>query len=114
MNGRCREVWAVDQEPDMIDVARQKATAAGISSICFLTSAAEDLSAPDDSFDLIPIKNAFHRMQRESVAARVFRWLRPGQFIALLWGRIAVGRPGVLAESHVSDPGTVAGPGADP
>jgi SAM-dependent methyltransferase len=86
MHGRFREVWAVDQEPDMIDLARQKAAVAGISTIRFVTSAAEELSAPQSSFDLIAIGNAFHRMQREKVAARVFRWLRPGQFVALLWG----------------------------
>jgi ubiquinone/menaquinone biosynthesis C-methylase UbiE len=86
MHGRFREVWAVDQEPGMIDVARQKAAAANITTIRFVTSAAEDLSVPENSFDLVAIGNAFHRMQRENVAARVFRWLRPGQFVALLWG----------------------------
>jgi SAM-dependent methyltransferase len=85
MLGRFREVWAVDQEPGMIDLARQKAAAAGISTIRFVTSAAEDLSAPDSSFDLVAIGNAFHRMGRETIAARVLRWLRPGQFVALLW-----------------------------
>lgn len=86
MHGRFRDVWAVDQEPDMIEVARQKATAAGISSIRFLTSAAEDLQAPDNSFDLVAIGNAFHRLPREAVAARALRWLRPGRCLALLWG----------------------------
>jgi ubiquinone/menaquinone biosynthesis C-methylase UbiE len=80
------EIWAVDQEPDMIDVARQKAQAAGIGGIRFLTSAAEDLSAPEESFDLIAIGNAFHRLRRETVAASALRWLRPGGFLALLWG----------------------------
>lgn len=83
---RFREVWAVDQEPDMIDVARRKAAAAGISTMRFATSAAEELSVPDGSFDLIAIGNAFHRMQRDVVAARMLRWLRPGGFAALLWG----------------------------
>lgn len=86
MYGRFREVWAVDQEPDMISIARHKAAAAGIDSIQFLTSAAEDLPAPENSFDLVAIGNAFHRMRREAVAARACRWLRPHQFIALLWG----------------------------
>jgi SAM-dependent methyltransferase len=86
MHGQFREVWAVDQEPGMIDVARQKAAAAGISTLHFVTSAAEDLSVPESSFDLIAIGNAFHRVQREIVAARALRWLRPGQYVALLWG----------------------------
>jgi ubiquinone/menaquinone biosynthesis C-methylase UbiE len=86
LRGRFREVWAVDQEPDMIDVARQKAATADTSTFRFATSAAEDLSVPEDSFDLIAIGNAFHRMQREKVAAHALRWLRPGGHLALLWG----------------------------
>jgi SAM-dependent methyltransferase len=86
LHDRFREVWAVDQEPGMIDVARQKAAAAGISTMRFMTSAAEESSLPEDSFDLIAIGNAFHRMQRAAVAARVMRWLRPGKYVALLWG----------------------------
>lgn len=80
------EIWAVDQEPGMIDLARHKAKTAGITNIRFLTSAAEDLSAPEESFDLVAIGNAFHRMPRADVAARAWRWLRPGSFLALLWG----------------------------
>ena len=86
LHGRFREVWAVDQEPDMIDVARRKAAAAGIGSFRFATSAAEDLSVSQDSFELVAIGNAFHRMQRDEVAARILRWLRPGGHLALLWG----------------------------
>jgi SAM-dependent methyltransferase len=87
MHDQFSGIWAVDQEPGMIDVARQKAKTAGITHIRFLTSAAEDLSMPGESFDLVAIGNAFHRMPRAAVAARVLRWLRPGQFLALLWSR---------------------------
>jgi SAM-dependent methyltransferase len=84
--GRFAEVWAVDQEPDMIAVVREKAEAAGLAHIRPLTSAAEDLSAPEESFDLVAIGNAFHRLRRDAVAARAFGWLRPGRFLALVWG----------------------------
>jgi len=80
------EVWAVDQEPDMVGVAREKAGATGVGNIRFLTCAAEDLDAPDRSFDLVAIGNAFHRLRRDAVAARVARWLRPRRFLALVWG----------------------------
>jgi SAM-dependent methyltransferase len=86
LHGRFAEVWAVDQEPGMLGVAREKAEAAGIGNIRFLTAAAEDLSAPARSFDLVAIGNAFHRLPRETVAARVRGWLRPGRLLALLWG----------------------------
>jgi SAM-dependent methyltransferase len=48
------ETWAVDSEPDMIAVARTRAP-----GIRFIKSAAEDLSAPAATFDLITIGNAF-------------------------------------------------------
>jgi SAM-dependent methyltransferase len=83
--GRFEEVWAVDQEPDMTSLVRQKARSAGLGHIRVLTSAAEDLQAPEGFFDLVAIGNAFHRLPRAAVAASTLRWLRPGQFLALLY-----------------------------
>jgi ubiquinone/menaquinone biosynthesis C-methylase UbiE len=82
---RFAEVWAVDQEPDMIGVVRQKAEAAGLGTIRCLVSAAEDLAPPGDWFDLVAAGSAFHRMPRHTLASRMFRWLRPGGFLALVW-----------------------------
>lgn len=75
------EVWAVDSEPEMIAAVREKA-----GGIRALTAAVEELTLPADSFDLVTIGNAFHRMNRDAVAARVLRWLRPGGYLALVWG----------------------------
>ncbi len=75
------EVWAVDQEPDMVAFVRAKA-AGGIRCVA---AAAEEVALPDGAFDLVAIGNAFHRLRRDEVAARVFRWLRPGGCLALLW-----------------------------
>ena len=85
LHDRFAETWAVDQEPEMIEVARAKALAAGLVDIRFLISAAEQLSAHASSFDLVAIGNAFHRLRRDTVAASVHRWLRPGAFLALVW-----------------------------
>ena len=60
MHASFREVWAVDQEPDMIAVARERAERAGVRNVRFLASTAEDLVAPEESFDLVAIGNAFH------------------------------------------------------
>ncbi len=79
------ETWAVDQEPDMIRLCREKAAAAAIGDLRFITSPAENLDAPAAAFDLVVIGNAFHRLPRPSVAGRVWRWLRPGQLLALVW-----------------------------
>jgi len=85
MHRSFEEVWAVDQEPDMIGVGREKAEEAGVRNVRFLTSTAEDLLAPEESFDLVAIGNAFHRLRREIVVRNARRWLRPGQYLALLW-----------------------------
>jgi SAM-dependent methyltransferase len=79
------EVWAVDQEADMIRFAQRKAERAGVRNIKFITSSAQALLAPEESFDLIAIGNAFQRLPRETVAAKVRGWLRPGRYVALLW-----------------------------
>lgn len=86
LHDRYDEVWAVDQEPEMVAVVREKALTAGIGTIRPLAAAAEDLQAAEDSFDLVVIGNAFHRLPRERVAANVRRWLRPGRCLALVWG----------------------------
>ena len=80
------EVWAADLEPDMITVVRDKARAAAVTGIRTLITSAEDLTAPAGAFQLVTIGNAFHRMQREKVAASVLRWLEPGGWLALIWG----------------------------
>jgi SAM-dependent methyltransferase len=85
LHARYREVWAVDQEPDMVAMVREKAGAAGIGNIRPVTAAAEDLTAPAEGFDLAVIGNAFHRLPRERVAASVRRWLRPRRCLALVW-----------------------------
>jgi SAM-dependent methyltransferase len=86
LQARFGEVWAVDQEPEMIALVRAKARAAGLGALRALACAAEDLEAPAGSFDLVTMGNAFHRMPRDAVAAGVFQWLRPGGFLALVWG----------------------------
>jgi len=78
------EVWAVDQEPEMIGFAQQKAADARVENITFVTSTAEEFVASAESFDLVAIGNAFHRLRREVVAANVREWLRPRRCIALL------------------------------
>jgi SAM-dependent methyltransferase len=80
------EVWAVDQEPDMVEVVRAKASAAiGGGSIRPVVSSAETLAAEPGYFDLAVIGNAFHRLDRDLVAERVLGWLKPGGYVALCW-----------------------------
>ena len=70
----------------MAGLVREKAARAGIHGIRPVVGAAEKLAAPERSFDLVTVGNAFHRLPRDPVAARVIRWLRPGRYLALAWG----------------------------
>jgi SAM-dependent methyltransferase len=79
------EVWAVDAEPDMTELVRAKAAAAGDAGIWPVTARAETLRAERGAFELAVIGNAFHRLDRDVVAARIGGWLEPGGHLALCW-----------------------------
>jgi SAM-dependent methyltransferase len=89
--GSFTEVWAVDQEPDMIEVVAAKAAAAGAAGaagaghIRPVVSRGEDLDARPGHFELMVIGNAFHRLRRDVVARLAYDWLTPGGFLALCW-----------------------------
>ena len=75
---RFSEVWAVDREPDMVEVLRAKAVALHAHNIRPIAADAETLHAEPGHFELAVIGNAFHRLDRDLVADRLLRWLRPG------------------------------------
>jgi SAM-dependent methyltransferase len=79
------EVWAVDQEPDMIEVVRAKAAAAQAPNFRPVVSSAETLGAPPEYFELTVVGNAFHRLDRDLAASRIFSWLQPAGHVALCW-----------------------------
>ena len=80
-----REAWAVDSEPDMAELVRAKAAAAGAGDVRPVVSSAETLDAEPGYFELAVIGNAFHRVSRDLVASRVLGWLTPGGYLALCW-----------------------------
>ena len=79
------EVWAVDQEPDMVEVVRAKAATGDAGDVRAIVSSAESLEAEPAYFDLVVIGNAFHRLDRDLVARRILEWLKPGGYLALCW-----------------------------
>ncbi|MFF4399713.1 class I SAM-dependent methyltransferase [Streptomyces sp. NPDC001480] len=85
LHGRFAEVRAVDAEPDMTEVVRAKAIAMGADHVRAVTARAEDLCAEPESFELIVIGNAFHRLDRSLTARRAHTWLEPGGHLALCW-----------------------------
>jgi ubiquinone/menaquinone biosynthesis C-methylase UbiE len=81
---RFSDVWAVDQEPEAVEFGARKATQLGVRNVRWITGRAEDVD-PHETFDLVTIGTAFHRLDRRRVADLAMRWLRPGGYIALLW-----------------------------
>ena len=84
-------VWAVDLEPEMVEVGRREAARRGVGNITWIVGRAEDLAASPDAFDLITIGEAFHRLDQALVAQMALGWLRPGGGLATL------GSEGMLA-----------------
>jgi ubiquinone/menaquinone biosynthesis C-methylase UbiE len=88
LGGPFVEVWAVDQEADMIRVVEAKATTADRGHVRPVLSSAEDLDAPAGWFELVTIGNAFHRLRRDHVAAKACEWLTPGGHLAICWSDV--------------------------
>ena len=77
-------VWAIDLEPEMVEVGRQEAARRGVGNVSWFVGRAEDLVAPEGGFDLITIGEAFHRLDQTLIAQRSLAWLRPGGCVAAL------------------------------
>jgi SAM-dependent methyltransferase len=79
-----REVWAIDLEPEMIAVGREEAKKRGIENIRWMVGRAEDVDVVPNSFELITIGEAFHRLDQQLIAKRSLEWLAPGCCLATL------------------------------
>ena len=84
-----REVWAVDQEPEMVEVGRRKAEQCGATNVVWTVGRAEAVEAAPNWFELITIGSAFHRLDRRLIAERALGWLAPGRCIAELGSNAA-------------------------
>jgi SAM-dependent methyltransferase len=83
------EVWAVDQEPETVEFAAAKAERLGVGNVQWMVGRAEDVD-PDETFDVVTIGTAFHRLDRRRVAELATHWLRTGGHLALLWSDTAL------------------------
>ena len=79
-----RDVWAVDREPEMIEVGKAEAMRRGVRNVTWTLGQAEELQAPAGSFELITIGEAFHRLDQRLIAERSLRWLKPGSYLAVI------------------------------
>ena len=78
------KVWAVDQEPEMIEFGRAQARQRGLTNVRWKVSPAEEVAAQPGSFELITIGEAFHRLDQRLIAERAMAWLAPDGGLATL------------------------------
>ncbi len=82
--GPTGRAYGVDALPEMLDLARANASAAGVENVEFLPGRIEDVPLPDESVDVV-ISNCVINLapDKRPVIAELVRVLRPG-------GRLAV------------------------
>lgn len=74
----CRRLVGVDLSPGMVNVARRKAAAYGVSAV-FSVGDAQALDVEDGAFDLVICNSAYHWFpDRARAIAELARALRPG------------------------------------
>lgn len=72
-------ILAIDISSRMLEIAAQKATAAGISNVVFEQAGFDDFTAVDDSFDVVLGMSILHLLaDRDLAIAKVHRMLNPG------------------------------------
>ena len=76
--------WAVDPEEEMIEEGRRRTPTDLTNRVRWIRSSAEALVAEFESFHLVTIGEAFHRMDQRIVASKARSWLVPGGCIAIL------------------------------
>ncbi|MBT0962832.1 class I SAM-dependent methyltransferase [Denitromonas iodatirespirans] len=73
------QIRAIDVSPKMLDIARQKAAAAGVSNVRFEQSSIDALAAADASFDVVMGHSILHLLRdKDAAIAKVHRLLKPG------------------------------------
>ena len=80
------QVTAVYFAPDMVSIGREKAQRKGATHIDWVVGRAEDLDMEAESCDLITAAGSFHWMDRELLAERAFRQLKPASALAIVGG----------------------------
>ena len=81
---RFRDVWAVDLEPEMIEVGQSVAKQQGVENIRWMVGKAEELDATSDCFELITIGEAFHRLDQWHITRQALHWLSQGCCLAIM------------------------------
>jgi len=73
------EILAIDTAAKMLDIARERAAAAGVGNVRFEQGTLADIDSPEASWDVVMGMSILHLLpDRAPTIARVFRLLKPG------------------------------------
>lgn len=78
--GNCEKALGVDPNPDMLDIARQKAT----GDLSFQTGSGENTGLPDSCADIVVCSQSFHWMEPHATLREINRVLRPDGIFATI------------------------------
>ena len=74
-----KHIQAIDFSSNMIEIAQDKADAAGVRNVTFATATIDDLEAADETFDAVLALNILHLLEdKEAVISKVHRMLKRG------------------------------------
>jgi hypothetical protein len=82
-----QEIWAIDLEPEMVEVGKKEAAQRGVPHIQWRVGKAEELTAPPAWFELVTIGDAFHRLDQQIATEQTLFWLKPRCCLAVIGGR---------------------------
>jgi len=104
------KVYGLDMTDEMLALARENASKAGVANAEFLKGEMEDIPLPDASVDVI-ISNCVVNLSpdKDAVLAEMFRVLRPGGRLAIADIVTRADLPAVVRESMAAWTGCIAG-----
>lgn len=74
-----RHIRATDISSKMLEIARDKAAAAGVDNVTFEQATVEEIEAPDDSVDVVLGLSILHLLEdKDAAISKVHRMLEPG------------------------------------
>jgi len=74
-----KHIRATDISPNMIEIAKDKAATKNIKNITFEVSACDDISAPNESLDVVLAMSILHLLSdREAMIENIYQMLKPG------------------------------------
>jgi ubiquinone/menaquinone biosynthesis C-methylase UbiE len=84
LSGYFREVIAIDWEKEMIEEGKRVSKELGINNIKWMNGKAEELSLESETFKLITIGDAFHRLDQLKILQNSHKMLIKGGYLFLI------------------------------